>query len=115
MHKILEQFEDILVRILLLSAILSFLLTFFSGNPNSSTSYIEPIVILLILVLNAVIGVLQDLKAEKALDCLIDMQSLNAKVIRDGNTTVVDSSEIVIGDIILLDEGDKVPADIRII
>eukprot|EP00958_Prasinococcus_capsulatus_P022261 scaffold3127_cov202-Prasinococcus_capsulatus_cf.AAC.6 len=81
-----EQFEDILVRILLLAAVVSFALTFFEEDAEAEgfTAYVEPFVILLILVINALVGIWQESNAENALDALKSMQSETAEVLRDG-------------------------------
>ncbi|KAI3981905.1 hypothetical protein MKX01_041168 [Papaver californicum] len=86
-RSVLEQFDDMLFKILLLAAFISFVLAYVQGNETGETgfeAYVEPFVILLILVLNAVVGVWQETNAEKALDALKDMQSGSAKVLRDG-------------------------------
>ncbi|KAJ7529833.1 hypothetical protein O6H91_15G068600 [Diphasiastrum complanatum] len=115
---VLEQFNDTLVRILLLAAVVSFFLTYIDGQKNGDsgfTAYVEPLVILLILILNAVVGVWQENSAEKALEALKEMQSENAKVLRGGEfITDLPARELVPGDIVELRVGDKVPADMRI-
>lgn len=115
---VLEQFEDNLVRILLLAAAVSFLLAYIDQKEGSEgvTAYVEPLVILSILVLNACVGVWQESNAEKALEALKDMQSETAKVIRDGEViSDLPARELVPGDIVELRVGDKAPADMRVI
>lgn len=103
--KLLAQFSDFLVLILIAAALVSF----FIGETQ------DAIVILAIVVVNAMLGIYQEGKAEKALDALKKMASPTAKVIRDGKTIEVDSRELVPGDIVVLETGDIVPADLRII
>mmetsp|Transcript_13202 Transcript_13202/g.25228 ORF Transcript_13202/g.25228 Transcript_13202/m.25228 type:complete len:1055 (+) Transcript_13202:56-3220(+) len=115
---VLEQFNDHLVRILLLAAMVSFALAYFEGSDGEEgmRAYVEPVVILLILVLNAIVGVWQESNAERALDALKDMQSDTAKVFRQGTfVSELAARELVPGDVIQLAEGDKVPADARVI
>eukprot|EP01071_Lankesteria_metandrocarpae_P006355 Lankesteria_metandrocarpae@DN4327_c1_g1_i2.p1 len=114
---ILEQFQDLLVRILLAAAIVSFLLAAFSSSPNAEgiTAYVEPFVILLILVANAAICVWQESNAEKSLDALKRLQPELAKVLRDEDWKIVAAGDLVPGDIVGVRVGDKVPADVRII
>ncbi|GAA0170196.1 primary active transporter [Lithospermum erythrorhizon] len=115
---VLEQFDDMLVKILLLAALISFVLAYFQGNETEEygyEAYVEPFVIVLILVLNAIVGVWQENNAEKALEALKEMQCESCKVLRDGYL-VPDSParELVPGDIVELRVGDKVPADMRV-
>jgi Ca2+-transporting ATPase len=77
--------------------------------------YIEAAVILAIVVINAVLGLVQEGRAEKALEALKKMSSPQAKVKRDGAIKQVDSSQIVLGDIVVIEAGDLVPADIRLL
>jgi len=113
---IIEQFEDTLVRILLASAMVSFLLAFFDEKSKEEglKAYVEPFVILTILILNAIIAIWQDSKAEKALDALKKLAPECAFVLRDGNWTSVDAEDVVPGDILEVKVGDKVPADCRV-
>ena len=100
-----EQFKDLLVVILIAAAVMSML----SGNAEST------IVIFAVLILNAVLGTVQHIKAEKSLQSLKAMSSPSARVIRDGARMVVPSAEIVPGDIVELEAGDMVVADGRIL
>ena len=114
-EQIAEQFEDVLVRILLIAACISFFIALTDDASKDWTAYVEPIVILLILIANATIGVWQEMKSEKALDALLILQADKAQVLRDGKEVVINASDIVPGDICILRSGDKVPADIRLI
>ena len=110
--RFLEQFKDVMIIILLVAAAVSFVIAIVEQNPRE---LFEPLLILLIVVLNAVMGVMQESKAEKALDALKNMSAPHAKVMRDGVETVIDASELVVGDIIRLEAGDFVPADARLL
>jgi Ca2+-transporting ATPase len=114
---VIEQFEDTLVRILLLSALVSFALAFFDSEAQKEgwTAYVEPIVILTILILNAIVGVWQESNAEAALDALKKLVPDTAFVLRDGNWGDIDAEDLVPGDIVEVKVGDKVPADLRMI
>ncbi len=101
----LSQFADLLVIILIVAAIISM----FSGNIEST------IVIFAVIILNAILGTVQHVKAEKSLDSLKSLSSPSAKVIRDGQKIEIDSKKVVPGDILILEAGDMVVADGRIL
>lgn len=115
---VLEQFDDTLVKILLLAAAISFVLAFLDKDSHEEgiQAYIEPLVILLILVLNAIVGVWQESNAEAALDALKELQSDTAKTRRNGKLVAdLSATELVPGDVVELVVGDKIPADCRIV
>ncbi|KAF5464505.1 hypothetical protein F2P56_014578 [Juglans regia] len=115
---VLEQFDDMLVKILLVAACISFILAYMHGGEFGQSgfeAYVEPFVIVLILVLNAIVGVWQETNAEKALEALKEMQCESGKVLRDGYfVPELPARELVPGDIVELRVGDKVPADMRV-
>ncbi|KAK6142054.1 hypothetical protein DH2020_013883 [Rehmannia glutinosa] len=116
---ILDQFNDTLVRILLVAAVVSFVLAWYDGEEGGEmeiTAFVEPLVIFLILIVNAIVGVWQENNAEKALDALKEIQSEHATVIREGRKiSNLPAKELVPGDIVELRVGDKVPADMRLL
>ena len=109
--KFFEQFSDFMVIVLLIAAAISFITSAVEGSKD----YIDSIIILFIVVMNAIIGVVQENKAEKAIDALKKLSSPKANVIRGGKKVIVPSEELVPGDILLLHTGDLVPADARLI
>ncbi|HNR28686.1 MAG TPA: calcium-translocating P-type ATPase, PMCA-type [Bacteroidales bacterium] len=106
----LEQFKSSMVLILLVAAIISGVIGIIEGE-----GLIDTIVILAILVVNAIIGTAQEIKAQSSLEALNKMSSPRSKVLRNGQVFEVDSVEIVPGDIVVLDTGDIIPADLRLI
>lgn len=112
LQRFFDQFKDVMILILLLAAAVSFVIACIEGEPKE---FFEPLLILLIVILNAIMGMMQESKAEKALDALKSMSAPLAKVLRDGKEQMMDASQLVPGDIIRLEAGDFVPADARLI
>lgn len=115
---VLEQFNDTLVRILLAAAVVSFVLAWYDGQKGGDTitAFVEPLVIFLILIVNAIVGVWQESNAEKALEALKEIQSEHATVIRDGEKIHnLPARELLPGDVVELRIGDTVPADMRVL
>lgn len=106
-----SQFADFMIIILIFAAIISFVVSYLDGEPE----YADPVIILVIITVNATLGVLQEARAEKALEALKKMSAPSAHVLRNGKVSVVDSTELVPGDIILLETGSFVPADARLL
>ena len=111
-QRFLEQFKDVMILILLAAAAVSFVIAVVEGDP---AGFFEPALILLIVVLNAIMGVVQESKAERALEALKSLSAPHARVLRDGEERVIDASELVPGDILHLEAGDFVPADARLL
>lgn len=110
--KFLEQFKDAMIIVLLCAAIISSIISIVE---NQYYDLIDAGLILLIVIVNAIIGVTQEAKAEAALDALKNMNKPFCKVIRDGEMIKIKSEELVVGDLVVLEAGDIVPADIRLI
>ena len=107
---ILEQFQDFMIIILIIAAVISGIV----GQSNGE-GFTDSIIILVIVILNAVIGVIQELKAQKSLESLKNLSAPHSKVIRDGKLQDLESKYLVPGDIVVLETGDYVPADLRLI
>ena len=103
---IIEQFTDFMIIVLIIAAIVSGV---------ASKEFTDSIIILIIVILNAVIGVVQELKAQKSLDALKNLSTPTCKVVRNSKVETISSKELVPGDIVILDTGDFVPADMRLI
>ena len=115
--RFLEQFADVMIIILLIAAVISFVVTCIQvvNGEGEAIEFVEPALIVFIVVLNAVMGLVQESKAEKALEALKNMSAPHARVLRDGKEQIVAASELVPGDIIFLEAGDFVPADARLL
>lgn len=113
--KIKEQFEDLLVQILLGAATISFIFACIGDGDEGLTAFVEPFVIILILVLNGAVAIWQDADADKALEALKSMQAVSSTCLRDGKWQNVNASDLVPGDIVQVNAGMCVPADLRVI
>ncbi|MDO4797319.1 MAG: cation-translocating P-type ATPase [Coriobacteriales bacterium] len=106
------QMADPMIIMLLVAAVVSAVVAMYEGNGEE---WADVGIILFVVILNSVLGVIQESKAEEALDALQEMAAAQSKVIRDGRIVVVPSSELVLGDVVVLEAGDSVPADCRIL
>ena len=110
LQRFLDQFKDFSIIVLIIAAIVSGAVGIAQGEGVTDT-----IIILIVVIVNAVIGVVQESKAEKSLEALQKLSDHAAKVIRNGSMSVIPAKELVPGDIIVLDTGDYIPADLRIV
>ena len=110
LQRFLKELADPMIIILIVAAIISGITAFYEGE-----SFADVIIILSVVVINAVLGVVQESKAEAAIEALQEIAAATSKVLRDGKVTVLKSDELVPGDVVLLEAGDAVPADGRII
>ncbi|MDL2230414.1 calcium-translocating P-type ATPase, PMCA-type [Alistipes sp. OttesenSCG-928-L06] len=108
--KFLNQFKSFMILVLLVAAAVSGVIGYMEGH-----GFTDVIIILAIVVLNAVIGVAQEARAEKSLDALEKLSAPLCKVIRGGQVCTIESRELVVGDIVLLETGDSIPADLRLV
>lgn len=109
--RLFEQMGDPMVIMLLVAAAISVITGFIQGEPE----WADAAIILSVVILNSVLGVIQEAKSEQALEALQEMSAAQSKVIRDGKMVHMASSELVPGDVVLLEAGDSVPADCRVI
>ena len=109
--KFIKQFNDFMIIILIIASIVSAVISYIQGEND----YIDSIIIIAIVILNAIMGVVQEAKAEKSIEALKEMTPTKAKVIRNGQTSEINAEELVPGDIVILEAGNYVPADCRII
>ncbi len=107
--KFLNQFKSFMIIVLIFAGIISGVVGYVNGE-----GFTDAIIILAIVILNAVIGVVQESKAEKSLDALKKMSAPHCKVVRDGRLQILESRELVPGDVVEIETGDSVPADIRL-
>ena len=108
--KFVDQFKDLMIIVLLIAAVFSFVISFINKEP-----FTDSIIIIAIVIVNAILGFVQELKADKAIDSLKKMQVTKVRVRRDNKIFIIDSQDLVVGDILVLEAGDTVPADSRII
>ena len=111
LKKFIKQFQDFMIIILIIASIVSAGVSYFQGEND----YIDSIIILVIVILNSIMGVIQEVKAEKAIEALKQMTPPKAKVIREGKTKDINAKELVPGDMVILEAGNIVPADCRLI
>ena len=107
-----SQFKDFMTLLLIVAAAVSAVIAFLSGDKNDLT---DTFIIITIIFLNAVVGTVQQFRADKAIENLKKLSACSVKVRRDGKEITVDSPSLTVGDIVLFEEGDVVPADCRII
>ncbi len=115
LSRFIDQLKDPMIIILLVAAVISAVTEFIEHDPATGM-YVptDSIIILVVVLINAVLGVVQESKAEKAVEALQKMSAATTKVLRDGKVETVKSEDLVVGDVILLDAGDAIPADCRI-
>lgn len=111
-HRFLKQLADPMIIILIVAAVISAVTAAVGGDGEG---YADVIIIMFVVIINAVLGVYQESKAEKAIEALQEIAAATSKVIRDGKLTDIKSEDLVIGDVVVLEAGDSVPADCRII
>lgn len=114
-QRFIDQMKDVMIGILLAAAAISFGLSVYHSLSGQEADWVEPIVIVLIVLLNGILGVVQESKAEAALEALKKMSAPLARTIRNGKIESISSSELVPGDVVALEAGDFVPADCRLI
>lgn len=111
-HRFLKELADPMIIILIVAAAVSAVTAAMSGDKEG---YADVVIILIVVIINAVLGVYQESKAEKAIEALQEISAATSKVLRDGKLQTIKSEELVAGDIVVLEAGDSVPADCRII
>jgi len=111
--KFIDQFKNLMIIVLLIAAVISAVAPLFAGE--GKVDIVDTVIILFVVIVNAILGVVQENKAEKSLEALKSMSAPFAKVMRNGEVSHVKSEEIVPGDIVILEAGDFVPADMRLI
>ena len=116
-RRFFEQLADPMTIILIVAAAVSGALAVYEtiNHPGEGEGFTDVIIILAVVLINAILGVYQESKAEKAIEALQQMSAATSKVLRDGKLQIVRSEDLVIGDVIILEAGDAVPADARII
>ncbi|HBT63461.1 MAG TPA: ATPase, partial [Ruminococcaceae bacterium] len=110
-----SQMKDVMVVILMIAAGVSLGISIYHAMTGGETDWVEPIVILLIVIINGVLGVVQESRAEAALEALKNLSAPSARVRRGGELKTIKSTELVPGDVIEIEAGDMVPADCRLI
>ena len=113
--KFLQQLSDPMIIILMIAAVISLVLTLVQEANPGVQDFADVIIIAAVVLLNAILGVVQESKAEQAIEALQSMTEAHCKVVRDGKMQFINSCDLVVGDIVLLEAGDSVPADCRLI
>ncbi len=114
LQRVLEQISDPMIIILIIAAVISAITEWFEGGSFHFVFPTDTVIIMVVVVINTVLGVVQESKAEAAIEALQEMSAATSKVLRDGKLVSVRSEDLVIGDIVILEAGDAVPADCRI-
>ena len=115
LKRFLEQLSDPMIIILIVAAVISAFTEYFEASAAGSSYFpTDTVIIAIVVLINAVLGVLQESKAEAAIEALQEMSAATSKVLRDGKIVSVRSEDLVVGDVIILEAGDAVPADCRI-
>ena len=109
-HRFLKELADPMIIILIVAAVISGITAVYSGD-----SFADVIIIMVVVLINAILGVVQESKAEKAIAALQEIAAATSKVLRDGEIVTLPSQELVPGDVVILEAGDAVPADGRIL
>ena len=115
LKRVLEQLSDPMIIILIVAALISGALSVYEILRGQKGEFVDVIIILAVVLVNAVLGVFQESKAEKAIEALQEMSAATSKVLRDGKWISIHSEDLVVGDVIMLEAGDAVPAEGRII
>ena len=110
LSRFIQQLCDPMIIILIVAAVVSGITAFYANE-----SYADVFIIMIVVIINAILGVYQENKAEKAIEALQEMAAATSKVLRDGEIITVKSEELTVGDVILLEAGDAIPADCRIL
>ena len=111
LYRFFAQLNDFMVIVLISASVVSFAVSYINGEKD----FMDSAIILLIVCVNAILGMIQESKAEKALEALKKLSAPKAKVLRDGKTMEIEAEDIVVGDILLLEAGDYVCADARLV
>ncbi|MBQ8230196.1 MAG: calcium-translocating P-type ATPase, PMCA-type [Clostridia bacterium] len=114
-RRFLEQLADPMIIILIVAAVISGVLGIIEIKNGGEGEFVDVIIIMAVVLINAILGVLQESKAEKAIEALQEMSAATSKVLRDGKILIVPSEDLVVGDVVLLEAGDSVPADARVL
>ena len=115
LRRFFEQLSDPMIIILIVAAAISGALSVYHVTQGEEGEFVDVIIILAVVLINAILGVFQESKAEKAIEALQEMSAATSKVLRDGKIVITPSENLVVGDIVLLEAGDAVPADGRIL